>query len=220
AREAGDRARTKIVILKTARARANTAATGFLAAPRLVITAGHAIAGAVSVTGWVNGVGYPAQTAGVDADRDLAALRLSAPELELKPVVLARSSQALQENEELVIPTGPSQGPEARGDPAERLLLPARFVGRRYARNAAGKVDLVLTLQAHIRRGDSGSPVIRARDGTVVGVVTSRQLPDENDVSYHAYAVPVEGVRAWLEALPNARPAPREEFYLFPGGGG
>lgn len=213
AREAADRARTKIVILKTARPGSAGAATGFMARPGLAITAGHAVAQVTGITAWLNGVSYPARVQAVHPEYDLAILRLRSPELQLKPMSLAEQSVSLTPREELLILAGPSQGPAAKGEPNQRVLIPAAFRVRSRIRDPEGKVGTMLTLDANVERGDSGSPVIRVRDGAVVGVLSSRELPGEDGVSRTAYAVPVETVTPWLDGV--AKPAADDDFYLF-----
>jgi S1-C subfamily serine protease len=210
AREAADRSRTKIVILKTARHETGGSATGFLARPGLTVTAGHAVSAAASITAWLNGVSYRAGVVASHPDYDLAVLRLHAPELQLKPVQLAPTSAEIQPGEELLVLAGPAQGPRAMGEPNDRVLIPARFRARGPVRDPSGKVESMLTLDASVERGDSGSPVLRARDGAVVGVLSSRELPDEEGVSHTAYAVPVEALNTWLN-----RVAGNDDFYLF-----
>lgn len=212
AREAADRSRNKIVILKTARQETSGSATGFLARPGLTVTAGHAVSAATSITAWLNGVSYRAGVVASHPDYDLAMLRLRAPELQLKPVELAATSAEIKPDEELVVLAGPSQGPRAMGEPNERVLIPARFRARGPVRDPGGKLETMLTLDASVERGDSGSPVLRARDGAVVGVLSSRELPDAEGVSHTAYAVPVEVLRTWLDQV---APADDDEFYLF-----
>jgi S1-C subfamily serine protease len=212
AREVADRARTKIVILKTARQGAAGAATGFMARPGLAITAGHAVARATGITAWLNGVSYPARVQAVHPSHDLAVLRLNSPELQLKPMPLAAQSTNLTQREELLILAGPSQGPTAKGEPTQRVLIPASLRMRGPIRDPEGRLAAMLTLDASVERGDSGSPVIRVSDGAVVGVLSSRELPGEDGVSRTAYAVPVETVTPWLDGLAN--PA-NEDFYLF-----
>jgi S1-C subfamily serine protease len=214
AAEAVDRARTKVVVLKTERKSGRASATGFLARAGMVVTAEHAAAGTTGISAWLNGVRYGARLLERHPEHDLALLQLRAPRLHVKPLEMARDSADLVAHEELVILAGPSQGPEANGDPAARLAIPARFRGRPPLRDPAGRLTTMLSLQASIRRGDSGSPVLRLRDGALVGVISSRELPDAAGVSHHAYAVPVEALHPWLEDA--ARRAERqEEFYLF-----
>jgi S1-C subfamily serine protease len=211
-REAVDRARTKVVILKQTRG----AATGFLAYPGLVVTAGHAVADVSLLTAWVNGVPYRAEVVARHPDYDLAMVRLRAPELLLKPAALASTSLTLPAGEPLVILAGPAQGRNATGDPTTRVPIPAAFdqLSRIGAPNP--RPSAMLSMRASVEHGDSGSPVIRVRDGTVVGVLSSRELPDEAGVSRRAYAVPVEALLPWLEtaAREAAARAKEEGFYL------
>lgn len=213
ATEAADRARTKIVVLKTSRGQVRGAATAFLVRPGLAVTAGHAVEGVTSIVAWLNGVPYRAEVAARHPAHDLAILRLATPRLTLKPLTLAPSSDALRQDEELVILAGPSQGPRAMGDPAERVAIPAAFSRRLRQTDPSGREDTVLSLKAGIRRGDSGSPVLRVSDGAVVGVISARELPDAAGVSRFAYAVPVERVHAWLDEV-AAREDQGESFYL------
>ena len=212
AREAADRARTKVVILKTATSRTSGAATGFVVRPGLVITAGHAVSQATGITAWLNGVSYPAQVTAVHPDFDVAAVRLRAPELRLKPLVLAEKSSDLEPGEELLILAGPSQGADAKGDPATRVLISARLRRRGPVRDPNGKLEPMLVLDASVERGDSGSPVLRVKDGSVVGVLSSRELPAEDGVSRTAYAVPAESIHPWL----NSALKGDDDFYLAP----
>jgi S1-C subfamily serine protease len=214
AREAADRARTKIVILKTVRRNSASSATGFVARPTLAVTAAHAVAQTTSITAWLNGVSYPARVVSTHSDLDLAVLRLNSPELQLKPLTLATSSESVTPQDELFILAGPAQGPEARGEPRDRVLIPAIFRRRGPMRDPDGKLAPMLTLDASVERGDSGSPVIRVRDGAVVGVLSSRELPDADGVSRTAYAVPVEAVTRWLDDVTH-KPDADDDFYLF-----
>lgn len=214
AREVVDRTRTKVVILKTARSNTRGAACGFLAGSGLVLTAQHAVEGVSSITAWVNGVSYAASVLSTHPDYDLALLRLTAPNLLLKPVELGRTTEGLAAGEPLVILAGPSQPPAAVGEPTERVPIPAHYRRRIPLRDAAGRQGVMLALDASVERGDSGSPVLRPKDGTVVGVLSSRELPDADGISHSAYAVPIEAVHSWLEAA-TRRGRGDEEFYLF-----
>lgn len=212
--EVVDRARTKVVVLKTRRPRAVGSGTGFLARPNLVITASHVVTGKASVTAWLNGVAYPAALIENHPQEDLALLRLRAPELQLKPAELADTSEGLPPDAELVILAGPSQGPQADGDPRSRLPIPAAFSRRLPLTDPTGRRTIMLSMRASVRRGDSGSPVLRVSDGRVVGVLSSRQLPDAGGVSHFAYAVPVEAIHAWLDAALDREEEARGDFYL------
>ena len=215
-RDVIDRTRTKIVILKTASGTRRSSATGFLARPGLVITAGHAVREAGSITAWLNGVSYRAETIDTHPDYDLALLSLRAPALQLKPVELSRESASLAKDEELIVLAGPSQPAGATGDPTTRIPIPAFFVRLRSLRESTGRIGPALELRASVERGDSGSPVLRIRDGSVVGVLSSRELPDTTGVSRVAYAVPVEAVHSWLRTAAPPQPSTGPgDFYLF-----
>jgi S1-C subfamily serine protease len=213
AAEAADRARTKVVILKTLRGATRGSATGFLVRSGQVLTAGHVAAPGTKILAWLNGVPYPTEVAATHSEHDLALLTLRAPSLLLKPVDLAATSVDLAPDEPAVILTGPSQPRDARGEPTARLPLPARFLQRRVIRDADGRNSTVLAFRGQVRKGDSGSPVLRARDGRVIGVLCSRELPDAEGVSRTAYAVPIEALQLWLGMLPLPE-QPDEEFYL------
>jgi S1-C subfamily serine protease len=224
ARDVAERAQTKVVVLRTTRERLVNDATGFLVSPRLVITAGHAVRSGVRPTAWLNGVSYSTSLLAVHPDHDFAALELRAPSLLLKPLELADTSTDLRSGEALVILAGAKQVGRGTGDPRQRVALPAIYQDRVTLRLSNGKPGPLLKMDASVERGDSGSPVIRVRDGQVVGVLSSRELPDANGVSHTAFAAPVETLRAWLAGLsptsgqdlsaPIAPGTGGEEFYL------
>jgi S1-C subfamily serine protease len=214
-RDAADRVRTKVIVLKTSQSGTRSAANGYLVRPGLMLTAGHTVAEADSITAWLNGVAYPARVAASHPEYDLAAVELSAPSLLLKPVELARTSEGLPPGEALLILTGPSQPAQAKGDPAERVPLPASFQQRVSLRDSAGRLGTMLKLSASVRRGDSGSPVVRVSDGTIVGTLCSRQAPEGDGVSRYAFAAPIEAVHRWLETIARKPAGEAEgEFYL------
>ncbi len=213
-REAVDRVRTKVVVVKTGRGNLHGFGTGFLARPGLVVTAGHVVDEVASVAAWVNGVGYRADVLETHMDHDLAILGLRAPNLLLKPVELARDSASLRDREALVVVAGAALPPSAEGDPAERIGLPAGFKRRVRLRDPAGRLDTLLELETQVERGDSGSPVVRLRDAAVVGVLSSRQVPGVDGISRAAYAVPVEVLHGWLDAA-ERKSGRKSEFYLF-----
>lgn len=212
--EVADRARTKVVVLKTRRPRSSGAGTGFLARPNLVVTASHVVSGGAAVTAWLNGVSYPATLLENHPQEDLSVLRLRAPELQLKPAELAETSEGLPSAAELVILAGPSQGPQADGDPRGRVPIPAAFSRRLPLTDPTGRRSMMLSMRASVRRGDSGSPVLRVSDGRVVGVLSSRELPDAGGVSHFAYAVPVEALSQWLDAALERERRQSGDFYL------
>ena len=211
--DAADRVRTKVVILKISRENRVSSATGFVARPGLVLTAAHAVKEPGRIVVWVNGVKYAGRLLGAHPDHDLAALSLSAPELQLKPVELLAGTDVLQKDEPLIVLAGPSQGANVNGDPVNRVIIPARFRNRVRLRMPTGGVGPMLEMDGSVEKGDSGSPVIRVKDARVVGVLSSRELPDEAGVSRICYAVPVEAIQTWLNGM--KQPVNHDEdFYL------
>jgi S1-C subfamily serine protease len=211
-RDAADRVRTKVVILKISRQDKVSSATGFLARPGIVLTAAHAVKELGRIVVWVNGVKYAGRLLGSHPAHDLAALSLSAPELQLKPAELLAAAEMLEKDEPLIVLAGPSQGSNVNGDPANRIIIPARFRNRVNQRMPDGTVGPMLELDGSVQKGDSGSPVIRVKDARVVGVLSSRELPDEAGISHVCYAVPVESIQSWLDSL--KQPTDDEDFYL------
>ena len=207
-----DQLRTKVVVLKIRRPSGSTASgTGFVVAPGVVLTAGHVVPEDVGVTAWLNGVGYRADLVRKHPDLDVAVLRLSAPSLELKPVTLAGMRSALSPGEPLMIVTGPSQASGARGEPESREAVALNFKERRRL-TADRPSSEVLVLTGQVRLGDSGSPVVRVMEGTVIGLLSSREVPDASGQSHFAYVVPAESFAVWLRETLTA--PDREEFYL------
>lgn len=218
--DAADRIQTKVVVVRTAQADHHGYATGFLAGPGLVLTSAQAVKGLTSAVTWVNGVAYSATVAALHPSSDVALLRLRAPELLLKPAVLAESTRGLTSDEELVVVTGPTQPASTDTEPMSRRVRAVRFSSEITQRNAQGKPGPVLLLRGSTERGDSGSPVVRVRDGAVVGIVIGRELADAQGVSRAAYAVPSDALSSWLADFSHATAdmpsagAPKEDFYL------
>ena len=216
---AADLSRAKVVILKsreTKRFGRRGAATAFMAAPGLALTAAHAIHDERETLAWLNGASYRTRLLAVDRERDLAVLRIGTGRLLMKPLRLAETSAGLQLREELLVVAGPSQGPQAKGEPRDRKLIPATFGGHRLQRSAQGKRFYHLRLYTAVSKGDSGSPVVRVRDGKVVGILVTREEPEDGSPSAVAYAAPIE----WATpVLAEARKVlqqfnPDTDFYL------
>jgi S1-C subfamily serine protease len=208
--------RTKVVVLKTATGSSRGSATGFLVAPGLVLTTDHAVKADARVLAWVNGVSYPADLLVSHPDYDLAVLGLRAPKLLLKPVELAADTRSLEADEPLLILAGPSQPANAHGDPDERVVKTAVYRGKVRLRLPNGSDGVMLKMETAVERGDSGSPVVRVRDGRVVGMLNSRELPDAAGVSHNAYAVPIEAAQPWLKEARERveRREDGDDFYL------
>jgi S1-C subfamily serine protease len=214
ARQVADGARGKVVVVRAGAGTAVDAATGFVVGQRLVLTVGHAVAAASGVQAWVNGVRYRATVLAEHPDHDVAILGLRAPQLLLKPLQLARATTDLERLEKLVILSGDPQLARGKANPSEKVTILATFRQHLQMRDPDGRVGPMLALNASVERGDSGSPVLRLRDGSVIGLLSSRQAPGDDGISRSAYAVPVEAVHRWID---GARQIQRrqEEFYLF-----
>ncbi len=210
-----DRSRTKVVVFKVTREDGrSTRGTGFFAAPGLLVTAQHVVAQAESVTVFVNTGRYAARVVAEVPHLDLAVLSIRPTQLRLKPLALAENSR-MGAGEPLLIVATDAALPDANADPDQRVPISARYQQRVLVKRPMGGMLGVLRLEASIRRGDSGSPVLRG-DGSVVGVISSREVPDANDRSEVAFAVPVEALTPLLRAAERATPAPGEDFYLLP----
>jgi len=216
---AAELARAKVVVLKSRQPQRfgrRGSAMAFMAAPGLALTAAHAMHPDRETTAWLNGAAYSTRALAMNRSLDVAVIRIGAGRLLLKPIPLAADSHTLALGEQLLIVTGPAQGTNAHGEPSRRRLLPAIYRGRRLQKTVTGKREYHLYLGAQVIPGDSGSPVVRVRDGKVVGILVSRTLPDDGGPSMTAYAAPIEWAFPLLKkARKSARQAtPDSEFYL------
>lgn len=204
-----ERVQTKVVILRTLNRRDGATrrgfGSGFLARKGLIVTAAHVIDRSDGVTAWLNGVSYPARVLAVHRQHDVAILGLDAPDLLLKPAALAPAGLRLARFEQLIILSSRAQAARAQGDPRERIPKPAIYRQLVAQADASGRSDQLLELQASVEKGDSGSPVIRVSDGAVVGVLSSRELPDALGVSRTCFAVPTGGLHRWLDEAETLR---------------
>ncbi len=214
-------ARPKVVLISVQTAGVPRWGTGFIAERGRVITNEHVVQGARGITVWANGAAYRARVAATDAPRDLAAVVLPEASLELKPLALAPDSRG-RPGEAVVILASRAQINRGRG--VVRVWpVPGSTWGHAWLRWPNGLLDFDLRLHARAVPGDSGSPVLRLRDGAVVGIIRGRTNPDASGRSASAWAVPVEAARALLDQLQvpstTGRPAP-ERYYLEPLAGG
>lgn len=142
--------------------------TGFVAGPELVVTNAHVIAGIATPTIEVAGTTFTAEPVLFDPDLDLAVLRVRG--LSVPALVLA-SDPATRGD------TGATMGfPEGAGLTigAAGVLASFEAVGRDiYDRSVVTRP--ILELQATIRPGNSGGPLVLA-DGTVAGVVFAQSV--------------------------------------------
>ena len=191
----------KVVLVYVQTSAAPRWGTGFIAERGRIITNDHVVKEARAITVWANGAPYRAQVAAVDGPRDLAVLVVPGASLELKPLTLA---------------------PDGRDPPGEAVMILASRVqlgmgrssvqvspvtgsswGYTWLRWPGGLADFDLRLAAKALPGDSGSPVLRRRDGAVVGILRGRTSPDAAGDFETAWAVPIEAARALLARVPD-----------------
>jgi S1-C subfamily serine protease len=149
--------------------------SGFPVAPDLVITNAHVVAGSRRHEVITNkGQTAPAIVVYFDPGHDLALL--SAPELAVGPLRLAGA--AASPGQEAVVIGYPSGGPQE--------VIGARIVLRTqpeapdiYARPQEGRRDIYV-LQARVRKGVSGGPVVDLR-GRPLGVVFAASTVEHNE---------------------------------------
>jgi S1-C subfamily serine protease len=215
--------RTKVVLVHVRVGVTERAGTGFIAGPGLVLTSEHVVRDARRTTVWINETAYAATVLRADATRDLAVLAVRDVPLAIKALPLANAGTT-REGESLVIIGCHPILAEGRIPRIRQSIIGARF--RRLAQlggplaGPSGTVELA----ASVEQGDSGSPVIRLRDGAVIGVVRARNLPVPDGRSWTAWAVPSEAARDLLPTPPPAvarrspvkAPAPPEDYYLAP----
>jgi serine protease Do len=210
-----ERVRTKVVLIDVQVGRGGRAGTGFFAAPGQVLTSEHVIHDADRIIVWANGVPYRAQVLHHDRELDLALLGLPESALLIKPLPLALPDSTSAGEPVLIVGTHPT--PTTRS--IRQSLIPGEFRGPSQFEWPPRTFTRSLELSATVEPGDSGSPVIRVRDGAVIGVVRARETPTESGISLRAWAVPIDMAFSLLGRVDErkhqaARPSPDEEFYL------
>ena len=140
--------------------------SGFVAAPGLVVTNAHVVAGEPSTQIQVDGGTYAATPVLYDPQFDLAVLRTSAPvgpPLRIDPTDVGRGTQG-------AVLGYPENGPLTTTPAAVAASLTAEG---RDIYDEGDVVRRVYQIDADVKPGNSGGPMVVA-GGTVVGVVFSR----------------------------------------------
>jgi len=210
-------ARPKVVLVYVRPAGPPRWGTGFIAERGRIVTNEHVVRDARAVTVWANGAPYPARVAAIDSPRDLAVLVVPGTSLELKPLALARDGRE-PPGEAVMILASRVQMSWGRGSVRVRPVTGSAW-GYTWLRWPNGLSDFDLRLQAAAIPGDSGSPVLRLRDGAVVGILRGRTNPDASGRSDTAWAVPIEAAHALLARVRDPAPSdasPPEQYYLEP----
>lgn len=210
-----ERVRTKVVLIDVQVGRGGRAGTGFFSAPGQVLTSEHVIRGADRIIVWANGTAYPAEVLRAESELDLAVLRLPNAPLLIKPLPLAEMNTTSPGEPVLIVGTHPA--PTTRS--VRQSLISGEFRGPSWFEWPPRNFTRALELSATVEPGDSGSPVIRVRDGAVIGVVRARETPSDSGISVRAWAVPIDMAfdlmgRVSQRKHQAARPGPDEEYYL------
>lgn len=145
--------------------------SGFVVAPGRVVTNAHVVAGMDEPQVQVGGTGdlLPARVVVLDAARDLAVLDV--PDLQARPLALGADRAR---GDDVVVAGFPLDGPYVLSPGRVRDVLSAR------GEDVYGEQEVtreVYSLNAEVRPGNSGGPVLDAA-GAVVGVVFARSLDD------------------------------------------
>jgi S1-C subfamily serine protease len=169
--------------------------TGWVAAPDLVVTNAHVVAGEITTQVQTGGTGIPlpAKTVVFDEKNDIAILRVG--DLGLPPLPTAEP----ENNEPVAILGFPENGPfEVR---AGRTGQTQRVIsGDAYNRGPVERT--VTTFRGFVRPGNSGGPAVNA-DGAVVATVFASRIDSDNA----GYGVPSSLVQQ-LVNLASERQSP------------
>ena len=166
--------------------------SGFVAAPGLVMTNAHVVAGTGSVTVESGGTELDAEVVVYDSSVDIAVLRVNGLDAPVLPFAEARA----RTGDDAIVLGYPGNGPY-RPDAArirERVTLRGPDIYREQTVERE-----VYILRGAVREGNSGGPLI-SPDGQVVGVVFGAAM----DAADTGYALTVEQVLPQLQAAVDA----------------
>jgi S1-C subfamily serine protease len=149
--------------------------SGFVAAPGLVVTNAHVVAGETSTSVVVDGTQYRATTVLFDPKFDLAVLRTSAP----LGTPLTIAGQTVARGAKAAVLGYPENGPLTVGSAGVTAVIEAEG---RDIYNEGLVIREVYQIEAVVRPGNSGGPLV-GTGGQVIGVVFSRSTVDA-DVGY------------------------------------
>jgi S1-C subfamily serine protease len=232
-----EQVRPKVVLVLVQIGRTERGGTGFIAGPSLVLTSEHVVRGARRVQVWINETAYPAEVLHADAENDLAVLLVRGGTLAIKALPLADAHSTIADERVVIVGCHPTLV-GGRTPRVRQSIIPARFQRVAWFGGALKSPWGTVEVAGSVEPGDSGSPVIRLRDGAVIGVVRARNSPDQEGRSTTAWAVPIEAARGMLpdadrgprfadrrptrddrpttndRRRPGVEAAPAEEFYL------
>lgn len=170
--------------------------SGFIVAPRTIVTNAHVVAGSTDLTiKRPNGEAFSGQVVVFDEDRDLAVLDV--PGIEGPALAIGSAPPGTQ---------GAVVGYPGGQDEPRPVPAAIEDVRTAVGRDIYGQDRVerrILFLAANLAQGDSGSPVVNA-DGVAVGV-SFAIAPDRPDV---AYALDDRELQAVLDAPRDDAPGP------------
>jgi S1-C subfamily serine protease len=161
--------------------------SGWVAAPDLVVTNAHVVAGAISTGIQPGGIGVPlpARVILFDEKNDLAVLRIN--NLGLPPLIFAEPD----EGESVAILGFPENGPfsirAGRSGNTQRVISSDAY-------NRGPVERTVTSFKGFVRPGNSGGPAVNAEGGVVATVFASRA-----DSENSGYGVPSAIVRQLVD---------------------
>ncbi len=168
--------------------------TGWVAAPGMVVTNAHVVAGSERVNVQTPEGALTGQVVAFDARRDLAVLSVDGLNVQALPL----SSDDMQNGAVGAVAGYPLAGPY-RVDPA-RVRGIIHAVGDDIYGNGTVQRE-VYALRAKIRPGNSGGPLLEP-DGDVAGVVFARSVEDPET----AYALTLDEVRPVISGVGPSSP--------------
>lgn len=146
--------------------------TGWVAAPNLIVTNAHVVAGEITTQVQPGGTGIPlpARTVVFDEKNDIAVLRVG--DLRLQPLPVSEPGN----NEPVAILGFPENGPldvqAGRTGQTQRVIS-----GDAYNRGPVERS--VTTFRGFVRPGNSGGPAVNA-DGSVVATIFASRVDSDN----------------------------------------
>jgi S1-C subfamily serine protease len=158
-----------------------------------IVTNFHVVMGASTITVTLQGgKKYPAKLAGAFVDRELAVLKIDAPEDELHPMRLGRSSTLLRGM--LAIAIGNPFG-------LDHTLTVGHIsaLNRTIQALTERSIPDVIQTDAAINPGNSGGPLLNSR-GELIGMTTAILSPSGANAGI-GFAIPVDIVRRYVDQI-------------------
>ena len=190
-------ARAKVLLVQARVGGTDRAGTGFIVGPGRALTSEHVVRGARRITLWINEAPYVASVARADRARDLALLAIEDAALAIKPLSVSDAAGTRPGEPVLILGCHPLLQ-RGRVPRVRQSVISGQFQRLGHFTGPLASPEGTIELLASIERGDSGGPVIRVRDGAVIGIVRARNHAGADGRSRTAWAVPIEAARPLL----------------------